>query len=198
MRMGRRRGRRRRLGPAKSVLTAVAVVPPEDVWAPIQAIRQRYDRRFARWMPHITMIFPFVPRPQLEDAVRKLEGACEGVAPFDVTLGEFRYFEHPTGSATVWLAPEPAEPLKALHGRLLTVFPQYDDQLRPAGEFVPHLSVGQARSWDEAAELAEQFQGGWRPLTFRVEHVSVLVRGPESPFKEYARVRLRGGRSAVD
>src|SRR5262249_27220192 len=42
--------------------TAVVVIPPADAWPPIQALRERYDRQFRRWMPHITLLYPFRPR----------------------------------------------------------------------------------------------------------------------------------------
>lgn len=42
--------------------TAVVVIPPEDVWPSIQAIRREHDRKIRRWMPHITLIEPFILR----------------------------------------------------------------------------------------------------------------------------------------
>jgi len=42
--------------------TAAVIIPPEDVWEPIQAIRQRHDRKVGCWMPHITLFYPFLPR----------------------------------------------------------------------------------------------------------------------------------------
>ncbi|MBI5480461.1 MAG: 2'-5' RNA ligase family protein [Deltaproteobacteria bacterium] len=42
--------------------TAVVIIPPGEIWGPIQAIRQRHDQQFHRWMPHITPLYPFRPR----------------------------------------------------------------------------------------------------------------------------------------
>jgi hypothetical protein len=39
--------------PSKSHLTAIAVIPPEEVWGPIQAIREAHDRQVWRWPSHI-------------------------------------------------------------------------------------------------------------------------------------------------
>jgi hypothetical protein len=38
-----------------------AIIPPEYVWGPIQAIRQEHDSEVGRWMPHITLIYSFLP-----------------------------------------------------------------------------------------------------------------------------------------
>jgi len=43
----------------KTYTTAVVLIPPEDVWEPIQKLRRVYDRHFDRWMPHLTLLYPF-------------------------------------------------------------------------------------------------------------------------------------------
>ena len=51
-----------RVSMSRTYSTAVVLVPPQDVWPEIQAIRQQYDRHFDRWMPHITLLYPFRSR----------------------------------------------------------------------------------------------------------------------------------------
>jgi poly(A) polymerase len=41
--------------------TAAFIIPPEYVWGPIQAIRQKHDSNVGRWMPHITLFYPSLP-----------------------------------------------------------------------------------------------------------------------------------------
>lgn len=43
----------------KVVSSAIIVAPPENLWGPIQAIRQEHDKAYERWMPHINLIYPF-------------------------------------------------------------------------------------------------------------------------------------------
>ncbi len=191
------RSRRRRKpfpGSGKSVLTALVLIPPESVWPPIQAIRARYDRRFTRWMPHITLLFPFVPKEQIAPLLPRFESALATVVPFTVRLAEFRYFWHPTGTATIWLAPEPPEPIDHLQRLLQEVVPWCDDQRRHPEGFTPHLSVGQVRSWDEAEQLAATLQAAWQPIEFDADHVSIVVREQTTPFREAFRVRFGGAR----
>jgi 2'-5' RNA ligase len=126
--------------------TAVAVVPPPEVWGPIQAVRQRHDRQFRRWMPHVNLLYPFYPPERFDEAVPRLAAACGRVAPFAVTLAEFHFFEHPSGAATLWLFPEPREALVRLQAVLQVACPDCDDPARFAARFTPHLSVGQAGS----------------------------------------------------
>lgn len=35
--------------------SAVILMPPKELWAPIQAIRSVHDKAYERWMPHINM-----------------------------------------------------------------------------------------------------------------------------------------------
>ncbi len=194
--MGRRRRKRQRGGSRKSVLTAIVLVPPGKLWGPIQAIRSRYDRRYHRWMPHITLIFPFVPELEIPRLLPGLTAALADVVPFRIRLERFRYFRHPSGTATVWLAPVPAEPVGEVQWRLQQVVPWCDDQRRHPEGFTPHLSVGQAMSWEEAERLVAQLQRSWSSLEFHVDHVSIVVRGPTTPFREAHRLPF-GARDGV-
>jgi 2'-5' RNA ligase len=92
--------------PSKTHQTAVAVVPPQEVWEPIQAIRERHDRQFHRWMPHVNLLYPFYLPEQFDEALPRLVDACAKITPFKVTLAEFRFFRHSSRRATLWLAPE--------------------------------------------------------------------------------------------
>jgi 2'-5' RNA ligase len=170
--------------------SAVAVVPPEEVWGPIQAIRRRYDRQIHRWMPHVNLLYPFVPRSAFAAAAQRLMEAYGSFEPFTVTLADFRSFRHGSGRCTLWLAPEPAEGLRRLQAALQAAFPDCDDLSRfPAG-FTPHLSVGQFASAAECETVRGQLQADWMPLTFTLTEVDLLARGEDGPFVIDRRVPL--------
>jgi 2'-5' RNA ligase len=115
------------------------------------------------------------------------------IAPFMVSLGEFRIFQHSSRKATLWLAPEPKEALVQLQTLLQAICSGCDDLSRfPAG-FTPHLSVGQAGSAEEARRLQKDLQEGWTALGFEVSSVAVLRRGQDTPFEIDCRVPLAGG-----
>jgi 2'-5' RNA ligase len=176
--------------PRKTYHTAVVVVPPPHAWEPIQAIRRIYDRKVERWMPHVTLLYPFRPREEFEEAARAIEGACAGIDPFRVTLAKLRRFDHGRGSFTMWLDPEPAAPWPALQAALAARFPDCDDVASHAGGFTPHLSVGQARGEDRVVALLRELQERWDPLSFEVDEVALIAREEEGPFRVERRVRL--------
>ncbi|KKM66593.1 hypothetical protein LCGC14_1479650 [marine sediment metagenome] len=157
--------------------TAIVIIPPEDVWRPIQAIRQKHDRKLRRWMPHITLIYPFRPQSEFERAAEELAPVCRTIQPFDVELVTFRIFEHGKGYYTVWLAPEPEEPLLDLHAAVWTAVSRQDEFAPVIGRFKPHLSVGQARGTASMVKLVDELQADWTPVRFAVSAVHLIWRG---------------------
>lgn len=160
----------------KTPHTAVVLIPPEELWGPIQAIRQLHDVHVRRWMPHVTLLYPFLPAEKFEEAEPELEAACRGVAPFRVTLARFNYF---AGPKTAWLEPERVETVRALQAALQAKFPEFDDVGRFPGGFRPHLSVGQG-----PPDLPAKLQAAWTPIDYEAREVALIRRdGPEDPFR---------------
>ena len=168
----------------KSYKTAIVAIPPDHLWAPIQGLRQQYDQHYRRWMPHITLIYPFRPKSAFEQTVPYLAEACQDLEPFEIQLNRFDLFAHSRRNATLYLVPEPARPLKVLQKALLEIVPDCDDVTRFAGGFTPHLSVGQTRS-KEAHTLRAGWQASWQPLTFTLAHVYLIWRNdpPDDIFR---------------
>src|SRR5688572_10979414 len=95
----------------KTHTTAVVLIPASESWGPIQAIRLAHDRHVRRWMPHITLLYPFRPRAEFAGLAERFSTVCSSVEPFRVELAEMRFFRHRRESFTLWLAPEPSSAL---------------------------------------------------------------------------------------
>jgi len=161
---------------AKTPNTAVVLIPPQELWEPIQAIRRIYDLHVDRWMPHVTLLFPFVPAERFAQAEPDLDAACRAVPAFRMRLARFDYFQ---GPKTTWLDPEPAATVRALQAALQSVFPDFNDVSRFPGGYRPHLSVGQG-----PPTLPAKLQAEWKPLEFEAREVALIRReGPDDPFR---------------
>jgi 2'-5' RNA ligase len=158
--------------------TAVVLIPPRACWNPIQAIRERFDRHIHRWMPHITLLYPFVPRQAFDAAEARLTQALEGMDPFELRLAEFRFFLHGKGSYTLWLAPEPRDRLKHLQSALTRAMPEFDDVTRYPEGFTPHLSVGQARGKNTCEKRLALLEAEWKPIEFIADRIQLIRRDP--------------------
>lgn len=82
--------------------SALCLVPPVALWEALAPIRERFDKGYLRWLPHINVAYPFVERDRFDDVVPVLAAALTSVPAFSITLDQAGFFTH-TRSATVWL-----------------------------------------------------------------------------------------------
>ncbi|KAF2200173.1 hypothetical protein GQ43DRAFT_441805 [Delitschia confertaspora ATCC 74209] len=160
---------KRQLAEHLSYKSALALLPPAAITPPIEAVRRTRDKSYARWPPHINLIYPFLASPsegkelqmqsssdqsrQLKEDIRsRIFKVVQDIPPFHISLsadpaGEFI---HSKKSRTVWLRPlqeadgSDETAITQLQVALQAEFSQCIADDRP---FVPHLSVGQA--WNE-------------------------------------------------
>ena len=163
--------------------TALVIVPPASCWPPIQALREQFDPKVRRWMPHITLVYPFMARAAWDEVRPALFTACRAVEPFSLTLGALGTFPQRGGRAVLWLAPEPAAPLAALHAALAAALPLA--QAHAPSRFTPHLSIGRAATSQEREAIAEAVRATWTPVTFSVREVALVWRNapPDDVFR---------------
>jgi 2'-5' RNA ligase len=160
----------------KTHSSAVVLIPPREVWEPIQVIRKAHDKQVRRWMPHITLLYPFAPKGSFGKILPELAQVGWEQKPFDLTLSRFRYFKHGRESYTLWLAPEPEAAVNTLHGALLRALPQFADTGSFQGGFSPHMSVGQVEGKAKLHRLVDELQATWQPLRFRVRELALISR----------------------
>ena len=171
--------------------TALVVIPPAGSWPPIQAIRKKHDRKIRRWMPHITVVYPFLPRDQFDTARQFLADACGETPALEIQLAEFSTFRHRRDNYTVWLRPEPEEPLVKLQAALCQAMQEAGGS-GMSKPFQPHLSVGQVTERTKMLALVDQLQAAWSPLRIRISSVAMIWRNepPDDVFRVAVEIPL--------
>jgi 2'-5' RNA ligase len=179
----------------KTHTTAVVLIPPAGIWESIQVIRREHDRHIRRWMPHITLLYPFRPREELAWLAEQFSAVCGRLEPFRVELVEMRFFRHRRESYSLWLSPEPKEVLARLQALLGNIVPDCDDVTHNRDGFTPHLSVGQVRGERQMFMLKEALQTIWQPIAFTAYEISLIWRRdpPDDVFRIGQTVRLGAG-----
>ncbi|MCC9307173.1 RNA repair domain-containing protein [Kitasatospora sp. RB6PN24] len=173
---------------APTARTAVAWLPPDEVWPAIQEVRRRYDRQVHRWPPHVNLLFGFVPESAFDRAAPLVAAAAAEVAPFTARLAGVNSFKH-HGDATVWLDPaaDGEEPWAALRDELLRRFPRCRGR---APGFTPHLSLGRSNDPQTVVAFAERHLD---TMWADVGAVVLLSRRGAGPMRPRAVVALGTG-----
>lgn len=162
----------------KTHTTAVVLIPPDSIQPPIQAIRRRHDRNYERWMPHITLLYPFAPRSEFDVISQYIKGAVQNIPTIHTTLATFSHFKH-AKSCTLFLVPEQKNEIINLHTALLESLPDFNDTARFPGGFNPHLSVGQFNH-QSLSTYQSQLQADWKPLHCEFTSICLIYRSPET------------------
>ena len=164
--------------PPAAAESAVLVPVPEAERA-VGGHRGRLDPAAGWGVPaHVTVLYPFVaPSAITATVIAGLAGAVGSVSAFGCEFASTAWF----GDETVWLAPRPDEPFRALTRAVSAAFPGYPPYGGVHDDVVPHLTVGD-RPAGGVAELraAEADVLRWLPIRSRISRVW-LMTGSAAP-----------------
>ena len=177
----------------KVYTSACVIIPPREIWDSIQKIRHQYDCQIHRWMPHITLLYPFRPKTEFNDLEKGFIDLCSNIKQFEIFFRKFKYFRHTHQNYTIWLNPEPNDLIIQLQAHLLKIVPDCNDVNKHKNGFTPHLSVGQIKGKDNLNKISNKLQNSWIELKFTVDSVYFISRenNKQSKFKVFKKITLK-------
>ncbi len=130
---------------------------------------------------HVTVLFPFVPADEVDDALLEgLNALFVRMQPFDFELIACRRFP-----AVLYLAPEPAEPFVTMTEAVAAAYPDFPPYEGVFDSIVPHLTVAEG-----LPTILNRAEGEVRPrLPVRGEAHEVLLLEEVEP--EHVRWQVR-------
>jgi hypothetical protein len=150
------------------------IVPVPEAEAAVGAIRLAHDWSAARGVPaHITILFPFLPPEELDEAA--LHDVFARFAAFDFALDRVEQFE----DGLVWLHPDPSWRFADLTAAVWQRWPDHPPYEGSVDEVIPHLTVSE-KPIDLALAL---------PIAARAHEV-VLIEEEEAGGNWATRLRL--------
>lgn len=174
------------------MLETALVITVRGLPAAVPEARRRLDPTAALGVPeHITVLYPFVPPGGLDEGVAaRLMMLCSRTGAFDFELVAVRWF----GEEVLWLAPEPADPFRALTLRIAVEFgtPPYGGVYE---NVVPHMTVAHRAPVGEMRVAAETI-GPLLPQRDRATELALFGGGPDG-WKELRRFPLGRAESGV-
>jgi poly(A) polymerase len=165
--------------------SALAIVVPPECSEPIQSIRKRCDKGYDRWMPHINLLYGFLPEQIFQQAKSRLQARLGRRRPFKIRLREFHRFTHKK-SVTIWLKPETDPPslLQQLQSDCESLFETCTEQSGRGDQgFTPHLTVAQGPPFPALKPV---------DLEFEVQEIHLLSRRESEPFETRETMRFEG------
>lgn len=154
--------------------TALIVEVPEA--EPIVAdLRDRHDVAGDGVPAHVTVIYPFVPRAELDRSIHaRLRAHFATIDAFDYQFAHVAHFEH----RNVHLEPAPRERFSALTAGVVKVWPDFPPYGGIHEVVIPHLTIGDLLERTEAVELIQIVRGRLArsgPINGRARDVSLLT-----------------------
>ncbi|MFX1501737.1 MAG: 2'-5' RNA ligase family protein [Promethearchaeota archaeon] len=163
----------------KVYTSAVVIIPPQEKWDSIQEIRKNYDRNIHRWMPHITLIYPFRPENEYLELEKKFSEKCKSIKQFEIALKELSYFTHRKDLFTIWLDPIPNDSIISLQAKILDITPDCNDVSKFKNGYRPHLSLGQIKGKVKLEKIINNLQEEWNEISFLVDKIHFISREQE-------------------
>lgn len=146
----------------------------------VHTARSRYLREsVARHIPpHVTILFPFVHAPDIDDrTIDRLRRLYAPVPPFPYRLVSVDSFPD-----AAWLAPEPEEPFLDLVARTREAFPGHPPYGDHDHVVVPHLTLGVAHDDSQLEAMVRELREMLRPslpIRGRAARVSLVGERPD-------------------
>ena len=171
----------------KAALTCIVPSDPS-----IQTLRQAHDTAFERWPPHFNIdCFPFYPAEAHEEWAPKIQRVCADLEPLALALNSVAHFpaskrKPGTLYAEVTEADGGSNGLRAMYDAVQrAVAPDAaPGQAQAASRaFTPHVTLGRFEKQEALAAAQESAAAAWAPLHFTLTGLTLIVRGPSTPFR---------------
>jgi 2'-5' RNA ligase len=178
---------------SKVYTSAVVIIPPQEKWETIQEIRKKYDRNINRWMPHITLLYPFRSQDEYNAIAAEFKKECKSITPFEISLKNFNYFPSGRQNYTLWLDPKPNDLIINLQSKILQLVSDCNDVNKFKSGFRPHLSVGQIKGRNNLSKVIDKLQSEWEEIKFLLSEFCFIARDENkmSSFKILRRFQFK-------
>ncbi|MBZ0297909.1 MAG: 2'-5' RNA ligase family protein [Anaerolineae bacterium] len=171
------------------IVTGIMVNLPHVAQAVILPLRRQINREQVIWYPaHITLLYPFVPYDQVEQAAARLADLGARIPPFRVTLSQYGFFPK-----AIYLKPADSLPLRSLLQAVQSIFPDYVPYQGEFGsEYNPHVTL---LNTEQEIQQADFHLPPLEPITFEVNRIQLMsgIKGAQLPWLTEAVIRLEGG-----
>ena len=114
------------------------------------------------FVPHITLVYPFLPADGIESVIARLEMVAVNTRPFRLTLEGIEYFQ--TINNVAYIAIKEKELLQALVSDIIksikdVITGYYAEKEYDANHYIPHMTIGEKIPAHIFPEVKKRFAG---------------------------------------
>ncbi|ATY60794.1 DUF455 domain [Cordyceps militaris] len=154
--------------------TALCIIPPQSLWPAINRLRSLNDKAYAKWPPHINLVYPFVHPDVVADAADiLLQLNLSNLFPLNVSITDADAFTHDKQN-TLYLKPDAAaaDDLHKLANRVRSALGWHAQS-----RYAPHLTVGQTEDVDSSTHRFLLHKARLlTPISWAATQLAVMVR----------------------
>jgi len=144
-------------------------------------------------MPHINLIYPFIPESQFDEGATQLTQSFSTFSPFVVDFSKFGCFEQ--GKYCVLFADPESTPLTSIKQVESVCRQLWPITAQDRTGFRPHLTLGQFPSLKATQSKITEFGKSWKAFQFEVNEIYMISRSGDSPFEILRKIPLGGLKS---
>lgn len=151
--------------------------------------RRRFDPAAGRGVPaHVTALYPFVARDDLDDEVlTRVAAVAAGGRAFDHRFSTTGWFDRDV----LFLAPDDPGPFVRLTEALTHEFPEHPPYGGAYEDLAPHLTVAHGAPQADLDTLEATLRAGL-PITGRSEHLTLMTEDDEGRWSVARRFPFAG------
>lgn len=125
----------------------VAVFPSKKLQDIANSYRMRFDTKYAKVPPHLTLKAPFeLNEGKVDHLVTHLREVAQGAIPFNLDVYKYSSFYPVTN--TIYMKVRENEGLISLHEKINSGLLENKEET-----FVPHITIGQDMNYDELSDV---------------------------------------------
>lgn len=126
----------------------IAVFPSKQLQDIANSYRKRYDTKYSKVPPHLTLKDPFeAEEEELKDIIKEVRNVAKQASPF--TLEVYKYSSFYPATNTIYMKVRETSGLLELNEKLNSGLLERETE----HPFVPHITIGQEMDYDELSDV---------------------------------------------
>lgn len=170
--------------------TALVIIIPEEFHDMINTLRSQYDHAYPRWMPHMTLYYPFISIEHFPEIAERLQTALRGFGNISINLNKISFFSQ-KDKVTIHLEPQDDTMIQQLFQLIHQTIPEIP---LARAQYKPHATIGQCMKSDRhrmIESFTEHFKG--QDMTMNISAIQLINRSETDktvPFTIHSTISL--------